>query len=256
MVTRRTDPGGDGRRPRPDPRRGSARPSRRAAARSSPRGRPPRRPSALAARAPARRGAARHPHARQRHPRRPARSAEPLPETAIVMLTQSARGRRPVRLAAGRGVRLPAQGHRPGPAGRRAARACWPARRRCRRRLVARILDEFRAPDEAPVRPEVGGGREAQRARVGGDGAARPRGSDRGGRRQAVPLPHHVRVHVSSVLRKLRVKDRQSAFRRCGLTDHASTSSPAASMPRSGPLFRGACTPRGRPSRRARLDIR
>ena len=48
--------------------------------------------------------------------------ARHLPGTAVVMLTAVGRGRRPVRLAARRRVGLSAQGHRPGPARRRAAR--------------------------------------------------------------------------------------------------------------------------------------
>ena len=52
-------------------------------------------------------------------------------------------------------------------------------RRRCSdaARLVARIMDEFRAPDEASLRTDHGRGRQAERPRVGGHAAARAKAS-------------------------------------------------------------------------------
>ena len=105
--------------------------------------------------------------------------------------------------------------------GRRAARACSPARRRCRRRLVTRILDEFRAPAEAPVRRASRGRRQAERARVGGHGDARQGLSTEEVASRLFLSPTTVRVHVSSVLKKLRVKDRESAFEALRETDLA-----------------------------------
>lgn len=80
-------------------------------------------------------------------------------------------------------------------------------------RLVGRILDEFRAPSRSRFRR-----RSAAAARLSArewevmDLLAAGASTDEVARRLFLS-PTTVRVHVSTVLRKLRVKDRESAFR-------------------------------------------
>ena len=80
-------------------------------------------------------------------------------------------------------------------------------------RLVARILDEFRAPTKqrfrrgSPAASKLSA-REWEVMELLADGAS----TDDVAQRLFLSSTT-VRVHVSSVLRKLRVKDRESAFR-------------------------------------------
>jgi DNA-binding NarL/FixJ family response regulator len=80
-------------------------------------------------------------------------------------------------------------------------------------RLLARILDEFRAPTRrrlgrrSPAADRLTS-REWEVMQLLGDGLSTEEVASR-----LFLSPTTVRVHVSSVLRKLRVKDRQSAFR-------------------------------------------
>lgn len=80
------------------------------------------------------------------------------------------------------------------------------------RRLVARIMDEFRAPTKrrfsrsSPAAARLST-REWEVMELLGEGL-----STEDVARRLFLSPTTVRVHVSSVLRKLRVKDRQSAF--------------------------------------------
>lgn len=135
-----------------------------------------------------------------------------LPETAIVMLTQSRedddlfdslragasgyllKDTDPARLAETlRGVL--------------AGEAAMP------RRLVARILDEFRAPTKkrflrsTPAAARLST-REWEVMELLGEGLSTEEVANR-----LFLSPTTVRVHVSTVLKKLRVKDRESAFR-------------------------------------------
>jgi DNA-binding NarL/FixJ family response regulator len=80
-------------------------------------------------------------------------------------------------------------------------------------RLVARIMDEFRAPAKRRfVRRSVAAAklsaREWEVMQILGEGLTTDEVSKR-----LFLSPTTVRVHVSSVLKKLRVKDRESAFR-------------------------------------------
>jgi DNA-binding NarL/FixJ family response regulator len=80
-------------------------------------------------------------------------------------------------------------------------------------RLVARIMDEFRAPTRGRFRrasPAAGklSAREWEVMELLADGLSTEEVSGR-----LFLSPTTVRVHVSAVLRKLRVKDRESAFR-------------------------------------------
>lgn len=79
--------------------------------------------------------------------------------------------------------------------------------------LVTRILREFRAPARRPfVRQSVPAGRLSVREFEVMEMLADGLSTDEVARRLFL-APATVRVHVSSVLRKLRVKDRESAFR-------------------------------------------
>ncbi|RIK14580.1 MAG: DNA-binding response regulator [Acidobacteria bacterium] len=79
--------------------------------------------------------------------------------------------------------------------------------------LVTRILQEFRAPARRPfVRRSVPVGRLSVREFEVMEMLADGLSTDEVARRLFLS-PTTVRVHVSSVLRKLRVKDRESAFR-------------------------------------------
>lgn len=135
-----------------------------------------------------------------------------LPDTAVVMLTQSAedddlfdsmragasgyllKDTDPARLAAAlRGVL--------------SGEAAIP------RRLVARILGEFQAPGSRRFlrKPSAAGKlseREWEVMKLLSDGLSTQAVAD-----QLFLSPTTVRVHVSTVLRKLRVKDRDSAFK-------------------------------------------
>jgi DNA-binding NarL/FixJ family response regulator len=81
------------------------------------------------------------------------------------------------------------------------------------RRLVARILDEFRAPTKrrflrtSPAAARLST-REWEVMELLGEGLSTEEVAGR-----LFVSPTTVRVHVSTVLKKLRVKDRQSAFR-------------------------------------------
>jgi DNA-binding NarL/FixJ family response regulator len=80
-------------------------------------------------------------------------------------------------------------------------------------RLVARIMDEFRAPSRRlSLRPSPAASklspREWEVMELLGQGLSTEEVASR-----LFLSPTTVRVHVSTVLRKLRVKDRQSAFR-------------------------------------------
>ena len=138
--------------------------------------------------------------------------ARALPRTAVVMLTQSAddedlfdsmragasgyllKDTDPARLTAAlRGVL--------------SGEAAMP------RRLVARILEEFQAPNSRRFlrRPSAAdrlSERELEVMRLLADGK-----STQDVAQELFLSPTTIRVHVSTVLRKLRVKDRDSAFR-------------------------------------------
>lgn len=79
--------------------------------------------------------------------------------------------------------------------------------------LVNRILQEFRAPRRRPfVRKSKAAGRLSAREWEVMELLAEGQTTDEVAKRLFL-APTTVRVHVSSVLRKLRVKDRESAFR-------------------------------------------
>lgn len=135
-----------------------------------------------------------------------------LPETAVVMLTQSAADADLFdSLRAGaRGYLL--KGGDPGALGP-ALRSVLSGEAAMDPRLVARILDEFRAPTKqkfrrgSPVASKLSA-REWEVMELLAEGASTDEVAQR-----LFLSPTTVRVHVSSVLRKLRVKDRESAFR-------------------------------------------
>jgi DNA-binding NarL/FixJ family response regulator len=135
-----------------------------------------------------------------------------LPETAVVMLTQSSADADLFdSLRAGaRGYLL--KGGDPGELGS-ALRGVLAGEAAMDARLVARILDEFRAPAKPRFRrgsPAASrlSAREWEVMELLADGL-----STDGVAQRLFLSPTTVRVHVSSVLRKLRVKDRESAFR-------------------------------------------
>jgi DNA-binding NarL/FixJ family response regulator len=135
-----------------------------------------------------------------------------LPETAVVMLTQSSDDADLFdSLRAGaRGYLL--KGGDPGELGA-ALRGVLAGEAAMDARLVARILDEFRAPAKPRFRrgsPAASrlSAREWEVMELLADGL-----STDGVAQRLFLSPTTVRVHVSSVLRKLRVKDRESAFR-------------------------------------------
>lgn len=135
-----------------------------------------------------------------------------LPETAVVMLTQSADD-----ADLFDSLRAGAQGYllkggdpaalAPALRGVLAGEAAMDAR------LVSRILDEFRAPTKqrfrrgSPAASKLSA-REWEVMELLAEGAPTEEVAQR-----LFLSPTTVRVHVSSVLRKLRVKDRESAFR-------------------------------------------
>ena len=135
-----------------------------------------------------------------------------LPETAVVMLTQSSADADLFdSLRAGaRGYLL--KGGDPGELGA-ALRGVLAGEAAMDARLVARILDEFRAPTKqrfrrgSPAASKLSA-REWEVMELLADGAS----TDNVAQRLFLSSTT-VRVHVSSVLRKLRVRDRESAFR-------------------------------------------
>ena len=138
--------------------------------------------------------------------------AEALPETCVVMLTQSSED-----ADLFDSLRAGAQGYllKGGdPAGLGAAlRGVMAGEAAMDPRLVARMLDEFRAPTRRRFRRGSAAAsklsaREWEVMELLAEGAS----TDEVARRLFLS-PTTVRVHVSSVLRKLRVKDRESAFR-------------------------------------------
>jgi DNA-binding NarL/FixJ family response regulator len=79
--------------------------------------------------------------------------------------------------------------------------------------LVARVLEEFRAPKRSLLRkPSAAADKLSSREREIIELLADGLSTDEVAKKLFVS-PTTVRVHVSSVLRKLRVKDRESAFR-------------------------------------------
>lgn len=135
-----------------------------------------------------------------------------LPETSVVMLTQSADDNDLFdSLRAGaEGYLL--KGDDPRGLGD-ALRGVLAGEAPMDARLVARMLDEFRAPTKKRFRrgsPEATklSPREWEVMELLAEGAS----TDEAARRLFLS-PTTVRVHVSSALRKLRVKDRESAFR-------------------------------------------
>jgi DNA-binding NarL/FixJ family response regulator len=79
------------------------------------------------------------------------------------------------------------------------------------RTLVARLIEEFQRPRSRLPRPSVAAGRLSEREweimQLLGDGLSTDEVAQK-----LYLSPTTVRVHVSTVLRKLRVKDRKSAF--------------------------------------------
>ena len=137
---------------------------------------------------------------------------ETLPETCVVMLTQSSEDSDLFdSLRAGaQGYLL--KGSDPGGLGD-ALRGVMAGEAAMDARLVARILDEFRAPTKrrfrrgSPAASKLSA-REWEVMELLAEGASTDDVAQR-----LFLSPTTVRVHVSSVLRKLRVKDRESAFR-------------------------------------------
>jgi DNA-binding NarL/FixJ family response regulator len=135
-----------------------------------------------------------------------------LPETSVVMLTQSADDEDLFdSLRAGADGYL-LKGDDPGRLGE-TLRRLLAGEAAMDARLVARMLDEFRAPTKKRFRrgsPEASklSAREWEVMELLAEGAST---EDVAGRLFLSPTT--VRVHVSSALRKLRVKDRESAFR-------------------------------------------
>ena len=135
-----------------------------------------------------------------------------LPETAVVMLTQSAAD-----VDLFDSLRAGAQGYllKGGDPGELAPalRGVLSGEAAMDPRLVTRILDEFRAPTKqrfrrgSPAASKLSA-REWEVMELLAEGASTDEVAQR-----LFLSPTTVRVHVSSVLRKLRVKDRESAFR-------------------------------------------
>jgi DNA-binding NarL/FixJ family response regulator len=135
-----------------------------------------------------------------------------LPETAVVMLTQSGAD-----ADLFDSLRAGAQGYllKGGDLGELGAalRGVLVGEAAMDARLVTRILDEFRAPTKqrfrrgSPAASKLSA-REWEVMELLAEGASTDEVAQR-----LFLSPTTVRVHVSSVLRKLRVKDRESAFR-------------------------------------------
>ena len=137
---------------------------------------------------------------------------EKLPETSVVMLTQSSDDADLFdSLRAGaEGYLL--KGDDPGRLGD-ALRGVLAGEAAMDARLVARMIDEFRAPTKKRFRrgsPEASklSAREWEVMELLAGGASTDEAAVR-----LFLSPTTVRVHVSSALRKLRVKDRESGFR-------------------------------------------
>ena len=135
-----------------------------------------------------------------------------LPETSVVMLTQSAADDDLFdSLRAGAEGYLLKGGDPAGLGG--SLRGVLAGEAAMDPRLVTRILDEFRAPAKPRFRRGTASAsklsaREWEVMELLADGSS----TDEVAKRLFLS-PTTVRVHVSSVLRKLRVKDRESAFR-------------------------------------------
>ena len=138
--------------------------------------------------------------------------ADTLPETSVVMLTQSADDNDLFD-----SLRAGAEGYLlkgDDPRGLAdALRSVLTGQAAMDARLVARMLDEFRAPAKKRFRrgsPEASrlSAREWEVMELLSEGASTDEAAGR-----LFLSPTTVRVHVSSALRKLRVKDRESAFR-------------------------------------------
>jgi DNA-binding NarL/FixJ family response regulator len=134
------------------------------------------------------------------------------PETAVVMLTQSSEDADlfDALRAGAQGYLL--KGGDPGTLGA-ALRGVLAGEAAMDPRLVTRILDEFRAPAKQRFRrgsraASKLSAREWEVMELLSDGASTDDVAQR-----LFLSPTTVRVHVSSVLRKLRVADRESAFR-------------------------------------------
>ena len=136
--------------------------------------------------------------------------AEALPQTAIVMLTASQEDEDLFEAlqAGASGYLLKTTDPQTLPGALRAVLAGEAA---LPPRLVARVLDEFRAPKQRlrrrPVEDRLSP-REREVMQLLSEGAS----TDEVARRLFISTTT-VRVHVSTVLRKLQVKDRESAFR-------------------------------------------
>lgn len=135
-----------------------------------------------------------------------------LPQTAVVMLTRSAEDEDLFdALRAGASGYL-LKGEDPGRLAE-ALRGVLEGEAAMSRSLVTRILREFRAPTRRPfVRQSVAAGRLSPREWEVMELLAQGLSTDEVAKRLFLS-PTTVRVHVSTVLRKLRVKDRESAFR-------------------------------------------
>ena len=140
-----------------------------------------------------------------------ARIAAALPGTPIVILTVSGR-QRPLRRAPCRGVGLPVEGSRRRPGrSRRAQGAAGEAS--LPGTLVARFVEEFRDPEHrrigiAPEQAARLTGREWDVLELMRAGLSTNEIAER-----LFVSPTTVRTHVSAVLRKLRVDDREAAVR-------------------------------------------
>jgi DNA-binding NarL/FixJ family response regulator len=135
-----------------------------------------------------------------------------LPQTAVVMLTRSADDEDlfdSLRAGAS-GYLLKGEDPRALPG---ALRGVLDGEAAMSRALVTRILQEFRAPRRRPfVRKSVAAGRLSAREWEVMELLSQGLTTDEVAKRLFL-APTTVRVHVSTVLRKLRVKDRESAFK-------------------------------------------
>lgn len=135
-----------------------------------------------------------------------------LPQTAVVMLTRSADDEDlfDALRAGASGYLLKGEDPRSLPG---ELRGVLDGEAAMSRQLVTRILREFRAPTRRPfVRKSVAAGRLSAREWEVMELLAQGMTTDAVAKRLFL-APTTVRVHVSAVLRKLRVKDRESAFR-------------------------------------------
>lgn len=135
-----------------------------------------------------------------------------MPQTAVVMLTRSADDEDlfDALRAGASGYLLKGEDPRSLP---EALRGVLDGEAAMSRQLVTRIMREFRAPTRRPfVRKSVAAGRLSAREWEVMELLSHGLTTDDVAKRLFLS-PTTVRVHVSSVLRKLRVKDRESAFR-------------------------------------------